>query len=307
MDAATRAELDALRVRAYGPDADIDHDPAAVRRLLALEEQLAASGGAGSAAAPDEPRAPRPPASPAPPPTSPPHHASPLRPRDASPATSPRTHVAETRPPVGATSTRRGHSMPVRPPLTRRAAVVLAAIGGALILTIGGIVLVRALLPPEPVEATRTLVAPAVRDARTAYSFAWDQDAVPLMFIPLDGSFGRYIDLPSATEVPPFPSTGTVEWAYPLGRYFGWDVWIAGASVDGTGLGREHCIAVERNDEVRGRCVPAALRAQSALLVSVPFASVPPDDRPIGMDSDERLGFWWNFDRSVTVMLGDDP
>ena len=29
MDAATRAELDALRIRAYGPTADIAGDPAA--------------------------------------------------------------------------------------------------------------------------------------------------------------------------------------------------------------------------------------------------------------------------------------
>ncbi|MCW3493190.1 hypothetical protein [Microbacterium sp. SSM24] len=195
-----------------------------------------------------------------------------------------------------------------RPPaLSRRAAITLAAIGCAAILAIGGTVLVRALLPPEPEPLTRALLAPAVRDARAAYSFAWDGDAVPLLHIPLDGSFGRYIDLPSATAVPDFPSTGTVEWAYPLGTYFGWDVWIAGASVDGTGLQREHCIAIERNGESRVRCVPAALRQQSALLVSVAYASITPEDRPVGMRPDERLGFWWNHDRAVTVMLGDDP
>jgi hypothetical protein len=194
-----------------------------------------------------------------------------------------------------------------RPPLSRRAAIALAAAGGAAILAIGGVALVRAAIPPPPAETGRTILAPAVREARSAYSFAWDREAVPLLQIPLDGSFGRYIDLPSTVEVPEFPSTGTVEWAYPLGRYFGWDVWIAGASVDGTGLQREHCIAVERNDELRARCVPAQLRAQSALLVSVPFASVDPEDRPVGMEPDERIGFWWNGDRAVTVMLGEDP
>src|SRR6187397_663971 len=37
MDDATRAELAALRLRAYGPDADIAADPAAVERLIELE------------------------------------------------------------------------------------------------------------------------------------------------------------------------------------------------------------------------------------------------------------------------------
>ncbi len=37
MDAATRAELAALRRRAYGPDADIAADPAALERLIELE------------------------------------------------------------------------------------------------------------------------------------------------------------------------------------------------------------------------------------------------------------------------------
>ena len=37
MDAATRAELAALRLRAYGPDADIAADPAAIERLIELE------------------------------------------------------------------------------------------------------------------------------------------------------------------------------------------------------------------------------------------------------------------------------
>ncbi len=194
-----------------------------------------------------------------------------------------------------------------RPTLSRRTAITLAAIGCGAILAIGGGALVQALLPPEPEPVTRSILAPAVREARSAYSFAWDREAVPLLQIPLDGSFGRYIDLPSATEVPDFPATGTVEWAYPLGTYFGWDVWIAGASVDGTGLQREHCIAIVRDDESRSRCVPALLRKQSALVVSVAYASISAEDRPVGMAADERLGFWWNHDRAVTVMIGADP
>lgn len=288
MDAATRAELDRLRVRAYGPVADIAGDAPALRRLIELESLLLEDRGGDEASA-------------VPPPPDP---AAAAAPAVVASAVAPASVVAV--PPAPAPAPAPARAPAVRPALSRRAAIVLAAISGALILAVGGMTLVRMLEPPEPPVTARTL-APAVRDARTAYSFAWDRDAVPLLQIPLDGSFGRYIDLPSATEVPEFPATGTVEWAYPLGRYFGWDLWIAGASVDGTGLQREHCIVVERGDGVRGRCVPAALRAQSALLVSVPFASIAPEDRPVGMAPDERLGFWWNHDRAVTIMLGDDP
>lgn len=195
----------------------------------------------------------------------------------------------------------------LRRPLSRRAAVWYAAFAGAVILALAVLVLVRMLQPPAPADPGRAVLSPAVRDARAAYALAWDADTVPLLHIPLDGSFGRYIDLPSSVDVPDFPATGTVEWAYPLGRYFGWELWIGGASVGGRGLQREHCIAALRNDDVRMRCVPAERRALSALLVSVPYASIAPEDRPVGMDPGQRLGFWWRIDRSVAVVLGDDP
>src|SRR6478609_4784199 len=38
MDAAARAELEVLRRRAFGPDADIHDDPAALARLIELED-----------------------------------------------------------------------------------------------------------------------------------------------------------------------------------------------------------------------------------------------------------------------------
>ena len=53
MDTATDQELRALRARAYGPMADIDKDPVALRRLQQLEAmQHAATSSGGSAASP---------------------------------------------------------------------------------------------------------------------------------------------------------------------------------------------------------------------------------------------------------------
>jgi len=64
MDTATRDELRALRARAYGPTADIHHDPVAVQRLHELEAMKGAAARtpavgvstAPPADSPDEPR-----------------------------------------------------------------------------------------------------------------------------------------------------------------------------------------------------------------------------------------------------------
>ncbi|KHK99551.1 hypothetical protein LK09_02715 [Microbacterium mangrovi] len=82
MDDASRAELESLRARAYGPDADIDADPAALARLRDLEEAARAgtpateavpatepvpsAGPAGGPGAPRDPFAPVPPVPPRP-------------------------------------------------------------------------------------------------------------------------------------------------------------------------------------------------------------------------------------------------
>ncbi|MHC2998425.1 hypothetical protein [Microbacterium sp. HJ5] len=62
MDTATLDELRALRARAYGPSADIEHDPVALRRLQELEAQREA--GAVATPAPAPPPAPAPAAAP---------------------------------------------------------------------------------------------------------------------------------------------------------------------------------------------------------------------------------------------------
>ncbi|HYJ51435.1 MAG TPA: hypothetical protein VEX12_16080, partial [Microbacterium sp.] len=59
LDAAARAELDALRIRAYGPSSDIAGDYAALARLVELEElALPAPGIEAGPAAVDDPAEP---------------------------------------------------------------------------------------------------------------------------------------------------------------------------------------------------------------------------------------------------------
>ena len=297
MDAATRVELAGLRRRAYGPEADIDGDAEALLRLVELEDLVRREHLAPNAPAAAAPVAAKPARTA---PSS--RRSSPATPTAAHPAATASTASAP--PPGTARNTARHPPGPRRP---RRLGLALALVGGGLAVAIAAVIGIRLLTAPDETPDARSTLSPAFQASRAAYSFARDTDAVTLLNIPLDGSFGGFIDLPSDGHVPEFPTTGEVEWAVHLGEYFGWDAWIAGAMVDTAGFRRDHCVLVERGDVTRGRCVPASIRSQSALLVDVPYTFMPADDRPIGMQEDQRLGFWWRRDQAVTVLLGDDP
>lgn len=285
MDAATRAELDGLRRRAYGPAPDLDDDEV-VRLIeledLVLEDRLVLAGasrtGAVAGVATTRPGNPRSPSPSNHPPTLP---AVPPSVLPTAPATPNSPHP--------------------------RIGVVAGMSAVTVVAALGIVALLRLIAPTEAPQESGSTLSPAFRDSRAAYSFALDTDAIQLLQIPLDGSFGNYIDLPAGGYVPEFPAKGEVEWATLLGEYFGWDVWIAGAAADSPALPREHCILIEHGAVTRARCVAAELRSQSALLVAVPFTFLSADERPVGMAQGDRLGFWWNHDRAVTVLLGDDP
>jgi hypothetical protein len=176
---------------------------------------------------------------------------------------------------------------------------VLAAVAVCAVAATAALLLPRLRALPESAPAPPA----AAGQAEQAYSLVRDPDSEVILRIPLDGSFGNYIELPTTGRVPDFPTSGTTQWVMPLGEYFGWDLWIAGAR---GALQGEHCILIERDDRTRARCVPAALRAQSALLVSVPFDLISTAERPPGMVDGERIGFWWGEDTEVTALLGPE-
>ncbi|WP_137846138.1 hypothetical protein [Microbacterium sp. 2FI] len=157
--------------------------------------------------------------------------------------------------------------------------------------------------PPDEDAAESAGVVDAA--AAEAQALAGDPRAVELLRIPLDGSFGNYVSLPASSYLPQFPAKGPVDWVSALGEYHGWDVWIGSARAVSGVVQREHCILIERGAASRSRCVPAALREDAALLVSVPYALVAPDERPAAMLEGHRLAFWWGDGGSVAVLLAD--
>lgn len=287
MDAADRAELERLRRRAFDRAPDIDADPDALARLIALEERVrhehaiagppaaVTDGEAGVDDDAFETRASDPPRLP---PERPPSGAAAEPDATGSGAPAPAS-LASTPPP-------------------RRTILTLAA---GLGIVVAVTTWAAAVTAPPPAAAPTPSVTRVPMEGREAFSFAQDSTAVRLLQVPLDGSFGTYINLPSTAYVPEFPTSGEVDWAYPLGEYYGWDLWIAGAA----GLiQREHCILVERGPLRRSRCVPASLRGNAALIVSVPYTYVTPADRPGALGPNDRLGFWWHDDDSVDILIG---
>lgn len=275
MDATSRAELETLRRRAYSPDADIDDDPVALARLEELEglvrdEHLVASL-AVAVAVPDA--------------ASSAGQVRAASPADAVPHAAPPT-VPPARAVVAGAESRDGRRW-------RWIAVIAAAV----VVGAAAIVLTRFVTTGAPEAVTDPI------ESREAYTLARDDTAFTLLRIPIRAAFDDGVDLPEE-PLPAFPASGEVEWAEPLGEYFGWNLWIAGAS--GT-VQREHCLLAERQGAIRARCVAAVLRAQSALVVTLPYRMIPREQRPQAMDRDERIGFWWNADSEVTVLLADDP
>jgi len=279
MDDATRAELAELRRRAFGPTPDIADDPAAMDRLALLEDRsqdehaVAADGGATPLGLFEEEGT------------------------DAEP------FALATHPPlvadvagVGAVGGDGAAVAGTSRPWRRRSGAGIA-LGAAVIATVVVVSTAVARPPESGVQLT-------TQELRAAYAVAVDPDARVLVQVPLHGWYGSENVPPLPSDAPPFPTSGTIQWATNLGSYYGWHLWIGG----GKGLIQDEvCIAVSRGDTGKGRCVAEPLRSSSALAVTLPMRSVPEGDRPAALVPGKNLGFWWFHDSAVTIMLTTGP
>ena len=273
MDAATRAELDALRLRAYGPSPDIAGDEAAIARLIALEESALPAPRVVKSAELVDPAL--------------------LRGSEPVDAEATPARVLQIAPaPIR-------HSRPSWH-LGLVAAVALIA------LPLGVIAATRdatgsGITAAAAPTAAAGAISAKVREARV---FAADPESEILMRVRIDGYFGTYVDVPAGADVPRFPVEGLMTWAEPLGDYYGWKLWIGGAR---GGVEDENCMLLDGDGTMRADCVSTSLRADGALLLTVPYHEIMPEERPAAMTADQSLGFWWDTDGAITILLSPTP
>lgn len=291
MDAATRRELDDLRRRAYGPGAGLDHDPVAQARLTELEDEVRRQHATGDQSelggrpevGRSRPTAPIAPGSPAS--------------IDASAIGAPPEGVGAAEPNPGGSPVLGGPTGPDRRPWRWAA---LAAAAAAVVAIAAGW---PAADPPAGRVASGAVPAPNESLPRVdpeTFAFVKDPGAAVLLRVPLDGSFGDYVDLPGdlASEVEGLADLGPLRWSKTLGEYYGWELWIARGDDDAG------CVVVRRDAADRARCESADGFAAGRLLVTVPYAEIPDDERPEQMGAEQSVGFWWLPEQPFTIVLG---
>lgn len=267
LEGEARAELAALRARAYGPDADIAADPPALARLRELEILARPAPNPSGILAGD-------PTADAPPPSGGPDVEPPRSPADPGEPV-----------PTGARS-RRG--------------AWLAAAGAGLALVVA-VVVTDSVRGPEAVPPSTADSAESDRDADAPpFAFTVPAGADLLIRVPIDGSFGSYRELP-ASDVPVLPQLGEVRWSEPLGEYYGYDLWI-GAVL--TGDGEELCVVAAAEALQDTDCGSRRDWEGGALVASVPYISIEADELPDALAPGESLRFWWTPDDTVYVLSG---
>ena len=279
MDAATRAELDALRLRAYGPAADIAEDADALTRLAELEELARPAAPAGAFGSDDRGDA-----------LDLVARVDLARPRDSTPTDARLMPVVS----GGARQPRLGRSWRVwHSALVAAVALVAVPLG----------VTAASQSAPDPVAVHAGAAAAAGQipaAVREAAAFVGHPQSETLISVQLDGYFGVDRDIDDR-ETPLFPVEGPITWVEPLGDYYGWKLWLGGAE---GAAGTEACLLLDGDVTMRADCVATALKDQGALLVSVPYEGLAAEERPAQMTPDQRLGFWWGSDGAVKILLG---
>lgn len=271
MDAAARAELDALRRRAYGRDADIAGDRVALERLSELEG-LALAARPGAAPAPSRTAG------------SPEPEASIPDPLTQGAPVSKAGQTADG-PATGVRSPRR----PLIVGLVASVTLFAAALGA-----------VHGQAVPEPTRAGAAIASSPTRPADTELT-ASGRVTIPLL---VDRVSGEFIDVSSRPAVAMLPAHGVATWAQPLGVYYGWALWVAGVS---SRHGPENCLLLTDGTATAAQCFRHDDAArEGAVEVSLAYDKLAEDQRPLGMTPDERVTFGWDGGAYMTMEINDD-
>lgn len=266
MDAAARAELDALRRRAYGQDVDIDADAVAQERLAELEE-LARRARLGAVSV----------------------EAAPQVEGDASDRL---VAGADDPASAGGLGPRRG-----RPSPRRRLILgfgVAVAVLAVVVAVISG--------PPDGPDAvtntpTATPTAMPTDGPAEADLTAEGGQIIPLL---INSSRGEFVDVSWRDDAPVFPADGTMAWAHPLGVHYGWALWVGRAS---SGSGSENCLLLTNGSATEAQCVPRSATANGPVAVSLAFDRLARYQRPFEMTPRQQVTFTWGGGAYMTMEI----
>lgn len=186
------AELQALRRRAYGPDADIHADPSALARLEQLEERARRAREETLIA--------------------------PTKPAEAPPMGSDAGTAATGAAPAGAETAATEAAAETEPGRPRRRSIIVGAVVVVAALIIAGQVLDRTDPTGSEAAAPTPTAEPVVLQAASGRT---------LLEIPLDRSLSRYVPQPAP---PRFPIEGALRWSQSLGSYYGLTLWLGRAA-----------------------------------------------------------------------------
>jgi len=270
MDAAARAELAALRRRAYDRDADIAGDKVALERLSELEGHALAS---------------RPVAAPAP--------------SWTSGAPEPEASIPDP-------FTQRGPASDAGPTADGSATGRLSPRRLLIVGLVASITLFAAALgavhglqtTPDPISAGAATAPSPTRPAATDLT-ANGPVTIPLL---VDRVRGEFIDVSSRPDGPMFPADGVTMWAQPLGVYYGWALWVASVS---SRHGPENCLLLTDGAATEAQCISHDATAEQAVGVSLAFDKLAEDQRPPGMTPDQRVTFGWGGGAYMTMEIND--
>ena len=274
MDAAARAELAALRRRAYSRDADIAGDSIALERLAELEE-LSLPVGPDAAVAPS-------------------------RTAGHPPAEAPTSDSLTQRGPTSDPVTQ-ARPMPIGPapgrPSPRRRLIVGLVVSVAVLAAAVGVVH-GAQTVPEPTGAGAATASPAAKPGVTDLT-ANDPVTIPLL---IDSLRGEFIDVSSRPDAPVFLADGVTTWAQPLGVYYGWALWVAAVS---SAQGAENCLLLTDGIATEAQCIPRDATADGALGVSLTYDRLAGYQPPLDMTPDQRVTFGWGGGAFMTLEITD--
>jgi hypothetical protein len=265
MDAATRDELDALRRRAYGPHPDIAADPEALERLAELEDLALPAVQAPAEAAPVVAQNIGAPA------------AASAAGRSGGAA------VAPAPAPPAAPGGRRWAL-----PLVGAAAVVAVA------LAVAGVLQDQRPAPDSAAQPTPSSTGVP------AGGLVVDPDAQMLVSLMIDASTGDFVDVSDGADIPVFPVGDEMTWVQPLGEYYGWALWIGGAP---SVIGDQNCLLLHTEPATWSSCVTREAKTEGALVVTLPYDQIAPEERPAGMTPDQRISFVWGDGGFITILL----